>query len=218
MKYDYTLYLVTDRSLMSTATLIEAVEQAILGGCTMIQLREKNISSLDFYRQSVEVKKITEQYHVPFIINDRIDIAIAVNADGVHIGQSDIPAAIARDLIGTDMLLGVSAASVKEAVQAANDGADYLGVGAMFPTGTKTDANYVSIEELKKIRHAVNLPIIAIGGINKGNIKQFHDTGINGLAVVSAIIAQPDIQKAAAEMKSMFYKEVLKHDLLSSNF
>lgn len=213
MKYDYTLYLVTDRRLMSTATLIEAVEQAILGGCTMIQLREKNISSLDFYRQSVEVKKITEQYHVPFIINDRIDIAIAVNADGVHIGQSDIPAAIARDLIGTDMLLGVSAASVKEAVQAANDGADYLGVGAMFPTGTKTDANYVSIEELKKIRHAVNLPIIAIGGINKGNIKQFHDTGINGLAVVSAIIAQPDIQKAAAEMKSMFYKEVLKHDL-----
>ena len=213
MKYDYTLYLVTDRSLMSTATLIEAVEQAILGGCTMIQLREKNISSLDFYRQSVEVKKVTEQYHVPFIINDRIDIAIAVNADGVHIGQSDIPAAIARDLIGTDMLLGVSAASVKEAVQAANDGADYLGVGAMFPTGTKTDANYVSIEELKKIRHAVNLPIIAIGGINKGNIKQFHDTGINGLAVVSAIIAQPDIQKAAAEMKSMFYKEVLKHDL-----
>lgn len=213
MKYDYTLYLVTDRRLMSTATLIEAVEQAILGGCTMIQLREKNISSLDFYRQSVEVKKVTEQYHVPFIINDRIDIAIAVNADGVHIGQSDIPAAIARDLIGTDMLLGVSAASVKEAVQAANDGADYLGVGAMFPTGTKTDANYVSIEELKKIRHAVNLPIIAIGGINKGNIKQFHDTGINGLAVVSAIIAQPDIQKAAAEMKSMFYKEVLKHDL-----
>ena len=198
---------------MSTATLIEAVEQAILGGCTMIQLREKNISSLDFYRQSVEVKKVTEQYHVPFIINDRIDIAIAVNADGVHIGQSDIPAAIARDLIGTDMLLGVSAASVKEAVQAANDGADYLGVGAMFPTGTKTDANYVSIEELKKIRHAVNLPIIAIGGINKGNIKQFHDTGINGLAVVSAIIAQPDIQKTAAEMKSMFYKEVLKHDL-----
>ena len=213
MKYDYTLYLVTDRSLMSTATLIEAVEQAILGGCTMIQLREKNISSLDFYRQSVEVKKVTEQYHVPFIINDRIDIAMAVNADGVHIGQSDIPAAIVRDLIGTDMLLGVSAASVKEAVQAANDGADYLGVGAMFPTGTKTDANYVSIEELKKIRHAVNLPIIAIGGINKSNIKQFHDTGINGLAVVSAIIAQPDIQKAAAEMKSMFYKEVLKHDL-----
>lgn len=213
MKYDYTLYLVTDRSLMSTATLIEAVEQAILGGCTMIQLREKNISSLDFYRQSVEVKKVTEQYHVPFIINDRIDIAMAVNADGVHIGQSDIPAAIVRDLIGTDMLLGVSAASVKEAVQAANDGADYLGVGAMFPTGTKTDANYVSIEELKKIRHAVNLPIIAIGGINKSNIKLFYNTGINGLAVVSAIIAQPDIQKAAAEMKCMFCKEVLEHDL-----
>ena len=208
MKKQGILYGIADRNLGD-----EKILEALSSGLDMIQLREKNISSLDFYRQSVEVKKVTEQYHVPFIINDRVDIAIAVNADGVHIGQSDIPAAIARDLIGTDMLLGVSAASVKEAVQAANDGADYLGVGAMFPTGTKTDANYVSIEELKKIRHAVNLPIIAIGGINKGNIKQFHDTGINGLAVVSAIIAQPDIQKAAAEMKSMFYKEVLKHDL-----
>lgn len=213
MKYDYTLYLVTDRNLMSTTTLIEAVEQAILGGCTMIQLREKDISSLDFYRQAVEVKKITEQYHVPFIINDRIDIAMAVKANGVHIGQSDIPTAIARELIGTDMLLGVSATSENEAIQAAKDGADYLGVGAMFHTGTKTDANHVLMEELKKIRRAVNLPIVAIGGINKKNAKLFHDTGIDGLAIISAIIAQPDIQKAAAEMKAVFCKEVLQCDL-----
>ena len=213
MKYDYTLYLVTDRNLMSTTTLIEAVEQAILGGCTMIQLREKDISSLDFYRQAVDVKKITEQYQVPFIINDRIDIAMAVKANGVHIGQNDIPTAIARELIGTDMLLGVSASSENEAIQAAKDGADYLGVGAMFPTRTKTDANHVTMEELKKIRRAVNLPVVAIGGINRKNAKLFHDTGIDGLATISAIIAQPDIQKAAAEMKAVFCKEVLQCDL-----
>lgn len=211
MKYDYTLYLVTDRTLMSTGTLPEAVEQAILGGCTMIQLREKDISSLDFYRQAMEVKQITDQYHVPLIINDRVDIAMAVKADGVHIGQSDVPAAVARKLIGTDMLLGVSSASVREAIQAANDGADYLGIGAMFPTETKTDANLVSMEELQKIRQAVKLPIVAIGGINKENAGLFHHTGIDGLAIVSAIIAQPDIRKSAAELKEVFCVEGLQH-------
>ncbi len=204
MKYDYTLYLVTDRSLMSADTLTEAVKQAILGGCTMIQLREKNISSLEFYRQAMEVKKITDKYHIPLIINDRIDIAMAVKADGVHIGQSDIPAIVARKMIGTDMLLGVSATSVNEAVQAMNDGADYLGVGAMFPTGTKTDANIVSMDELQKIRRAVNLPIVVIGGIGTENAELFQPMGIDGLAVVSAIIAQPDIAKAAATLKDLF--------------
>lgn len=213
MKQDYTLYLVTDRALMSTATLTEAVEQAILGGCTMVQLREKELSSLEFYRQAMEIKQITDQYHVPLIINDRIDIAMAVKADGVHIGQSDIPAAVARKLIGADMLLGVSAASVKEALQAEKDGADYLGVGAMFPTGTKTDADLVSMEELQIIRQAVKLPIVAIGGINKENASLFHSTGIDGLAIVSAIIAQPDIRKAAAEIKELFCGEGLKHGI-----
>ena len=213
MKQDYTLYLVTDRTLMSTATLTEAVEQAILGGCTMVQLREKELSSLEFYKQAMEIKQITDQYHVPLIINDRIDIAMAVKADGVHIGQSDLPAAAARKLIGSDMLLGVSAASVKEAIQAVNDGADYLGVGAMFPTGTKTDANFVSMEELQKIRHAVNLPIVVIGGINKENASLFHSAGIDGLAIVSAIIAKPDIRKAAAEIKGLFCGEGLKHGI-----
>ncbi len=213
MKYDYTLYLVTDRTLMSTATLTEAVEQAIEGGCTMVQLREKDLSSMDFYRQAKEIKQITDRYHVPLIINDRIDIAIAVKADGIHIGQSDLPAAVVREMIADDMLLGVSVTSVAEALQAEKDGADYLGVGAMFTTGTKTDADHVSMEELKKIRQAVKLPIVAIGGINKENASQFCDVGINGLAIVSAIIAQPDIMKAASEMKEIFCRERIQHGI-----
>lgn len=209
MKPDYTLYLVTDRRLMSTETLTEAVEQAILGGCTMVQLREKDISSLDFYMLAVQIKKITDKYKIPLIINDRIDIAMAIGAAGVHIGQSDIPAAIARKIVGADMLLGVSATSVNEAVQAVNDGADYLGVGAMFPTGTKTDAAYVSIEELKRIRCAVSVPIVVIGGIGEENAGIFQPMGIDGLAVVSAVIAQPNIAKAAAILKALFYgKEI----------
>lgn len=204
MNFDYTLYLVTDRQLMSCDSLTEAVEQAILGGCTMIQLREKELSSLEFYSQAVAVKQVTDKYHIPLIINDRIDIAMAVQATGVHIGQHDLPAAAVRKVIGENMLLGVSASSIAEAIQAQQDGADYLGVGAMFPTGTKTDADSVSMEELQKIRAAVSLPIVVIGGINKGNAGRFKPMGIDGLAVVSAIIAQSDIKAAAAELKDLF--------------
>ena len=204
MNFDYTLYLVTDRQLMSCDSLTEAVEQAILGGCTMIQLREKELSSLEFYNQAVAVKQVTDKYHIPLIINDRIDIAMAVQATGVHIGQHDLPAAAVRKIIGENMLLGVSASSIAEAIQAQQDGADYLGVGAMFPTGTKTDADSVSMEELQKIRTAVSLPIVVIGGINKGNAGRFKPMGIDGLAVVSAIIAQSDIKVAAAELKDLF--------------
>ena len=204
MNFDYTLYLVTDRQLMSCDSLTEAVEQAILGGCTMIQLREKELSSLEFYNQAVAVKQVTDKYHIPLIINDRIDIAMAVQATGVHIGQHDLPAAAVRKVIGENMLLGVSASSIAEAIQAQQDGADYLGVGAMFPTGTKTDADSVSMEELQKIRAAVSLPIVVIGGINKGNAGRFKPMGIDGLAVVSAIIAQSDIKVAAAELKELF--------------
>jgi len=204
MNFDYTLYLVTDRQLMSCDSLTEAVEQAILGGCTMIQLREKELPSLEFYNQAVAVKQVTERYHIPLIINDRIDIAMAVQATGVHIGQHDLPAAAVRKVIGENMLLGVSASSIAEAIQAQQDGADYLGVGAMFPTGTKTDAESVSMEELQKIRTAVSLPIVVIGGINKGNAGRFKPMGIDGLAVVSAIIAQSDIKAAAAELKDLF--------------
>lgn len=204
MNFDYTLYLVTDRQLMSCDSLTEAVEQAILGGCTMIQLREKELSSLEFYNQAVAVKQVTDKYHIPLIINDRIDIAMAVQATGVHIGQHDLPVAAVRKVIGENMLLGVSASSIAEAIQAQQDGADYLGVGAMFPTGTKTDADSVSMEELQKIRAAVSLPIVVIGGINKGNAGRFKPMGIDGLAVVSAIIAQSDIKAAAAELKDLF--------------
>ena len=204
MNFDYTLYLVTDRQLMSCDSLTEAVEQAILGGCTMIQLREKELSSLEFYNQAVAVKQVTDKYHIPLIINDRVDIAMAAQATGVHIGQHDLPAAAVRKVIGENMLLGVSASSIAEAIQAQQDGADYLGVGAMFPTGTKTDADSVSMEELQKIRAAVSLPIVVIGGINKGNAGRFKPLGIDGLAVVSAIIAQSDIKAAAAELKDLF--------------
>ena len=210
MKSDYSLYLVTDRMLMSTKTLGEAVEQAVIGGCTMVQLREKEISSLDFYVLASEMKKITDRYGIPLIINDRIDIAMAVGAAGVHIGQKDIPADIARKLISKDMLLGVSVGSVAEAIDAVKAGADYLGVGAMFPTGTKPDAGFVSMEELGRIRKAVDIPIVVIGGISRENAMLFRPMGVDGLAVVSAVIAQPDIKASAADLKSLFFgKEVM---------
>ena len=213
MKSDYSLYLVTDRMLMSTKTLGEAVEQAVIGGCTMVQLREKEILSLDFYVLASEMKKITDRYGIPLIINDRIDIAMAVGAAGVHIGQKDIPADIARKVIGKNMLLGVSAASVAEAVNAAKAGADYLGVGAMFPTGTKPDAGFVSMEELGKIRRAVDIPIVVIGGISKENATLFQPMGIDGLAVASAVIAQPDIKKSAADLKALFFGKEAVNEL-----
>ena len=213
MKPDYSLYLVTDRMLMRTKTLGEAVEQAVIGGCTIVQLREKEILSLDFYVLASEMKKITDRYGIPLIINDRIDIAMAVGAAGVHIGQKDIPADIARKLITKDMLLGVSTASVAEAVNAAKAGADYLGVGAMFPTGTKPDAGFVSMEELERIRKAVDIPIVVIGGISKENAMLFQPMGIDGLAVVSAVIAQPDIKKSAADLKSLFFGKEAVNEL-----
>ncbi len=200
---DYTLYLVTDRALMSTPTLEEAVKQAVAGGCTMIQLREKALSSMEFYETALRVKAITEACKVPLIINDRVDIALAVNADGVHIGQSDLPARVVRRLIG-DKIMGVSASSTAEAVLAVADGADYLGVGAMYPTGTKTDAALVTMAELQKIRRAVAVPIVVIGGINVKTVPDFAGAGIDGLAVVSAVIAQPDIARAARELIKLF--------------
>lgn len=207
MKVDYTLYLVTDRRLMRTQTLTEAVKQAILDGCTMVQLREKDSSSQAFFQQAQEVKRITDQYQVPLIINDRLDIALAVGAFGIHIGQNDLPVPVVRQIIGKDMLLGVSVSSVEEAGQAMEDGADYLGAGAMFTTGTKTDAGMVPMEELIRIRRITNLPIVVIGGINRENAGAFRPMGIDGLAVVSSIIGQPDIRKAAEEIKKAFYGE-----------
>ena len=201
---DYTLYLCTDRGLMRSPTIEEAVEQAILGGTGVIQLREKDIDAKDFYEMAVRLKQITSRYQVPLIINDRVDIALACDADGVHIGQRDIPAALVRKMIGPDKLLGVSAATLEEAVQAVQDGADYLGIGAMYATNTKDDAEIVTIAELKKIRQAVDVPIVVIGGINMATMENFKGYGIDGLAVVSAVMAAEDVQAAARALVTGF--------------
>lgn len=200
-KIDYTLYLVTDRNLMSCDTIEQSVEQAIAGGASIVQLREKDCSSREFYELALRVKKITQPKGVPLIINDRIDICLAANADGVHLGQSDTPCRTAREILGNNKIIGVSAALPEEAVQAQNDGADYLGVGAVFTTSTKTDTRAVSSDIIKKIRSAVTIPFVVIGGINSDNIKQLYGLGINGAAVVSAIVAQNDITAAACEMR-----------------
>ncbi|MEF9840574.1 MAG: thiamine phosphate synthase [Lachnospiraceae bacterium] len=206
-KMDYSLYLCTDRTLMSTDTLEEAVEQAIKGGCTLIQLREKDCSSGEFYQTAQSIKNITDLYHIPLIINDRVDLALAVGAAGVHVGQSDLPASIVRKIIGDDACIGVSVATVQEAVKAQEDGANYIGVGAMYATGTKLNTRNVSLELLKEIQKAVTIPIVVIGGIQKENAAIFKELGIAGLAVVSAIIAKPDIEVAARELKHIFKGE-----------
>lgn len=199
---DYRLYLVTDREIMSTEKLEIAVEQAILGGCTVVQLREKNCLSLEFFEIAIKIKEVTDKYQIPLIINDRIDIALAVDAAGVHIGQSDIPARIARKLIGDNKILGVSASNFEEAMRAYEDDADYLGVGAMFVTDTKPDVKFTSVDELVQIRKYIPLPIVVIGGINKTTIPNFKGIDINGFAVASAIISQSDIKAAAQNLNS----------------
>ena len=198
---DYTLYLVTDRELMSCETIEESVALAIEGGASVVQLREKNCTSREFYELARRVKQITESHKVPLIINDRIDIALAANADGVHLGQSDIPCREARKILGTDKIIGVSAALPEEAAQAQADGADYLGVGALFSTQTKTNTRPVTPEIISRIRAAVTIPFVVIGGINSENIRSLYGLGIYGAAVVSAVIAQPDISAAARAMR-----------------
>ena len=201
---DYTLYLVTDRSVMSAKSLEQTVEQAIQGGCTVVQLREKYASSREFFETAQRVKQITDSYHIPLIINDRTDICLAVNAAGIHIGQQDLPAKIVRSMVGPDKIIGVSAATLSEAIQAEQDGADYLGVGAMFATSTKTNTRPVTIEQLTQIKQAVQIPVVAIGGIQSSNAATLTKTGIDGIAVVSAILAQENITHAAEQLKTCF--------------
>lgn len=201
---DYTLYLCTDRELMSSATIEENVEQAVLGGCTVVQLREKSCSSREFYDIAVSVKRITDKYNVALIINDRVDIAMAVKADGVHIGQSDLPADTVRNIVGSDMVIGVSVSNADEAEKAVKSGADYLGVGAMYATDTKKDAKVVTMEELSDIRQRVQIPIVVIGGINMETLHNFKNKGIDGLAVISAIAAQKDVRQAAENILRAF--------------
>jgi thiamine-phosphate pyrophosphorylase len=203
-KIDYSLYLCTDRKLMSSKTIEENVELAIKGGVTLIQLREKDCSSREFYEIGLRIKDITTKYGVPLIVNDRVDIALAIGADGVHVGQSDLPCDIVREMAGYDMLIGVSASNLEEAIKAQHDGADYIGVGAMYATNTKNDAEIVSIEELMKIRKIVDIPIVVIGGINRDTLINFKDKGIDGIAVVSAIVSQRDVEGAARELINLW--------------
>lgn len=201
---DYSLYLVTDREIMSAPGIEEAVDSAVRGGCTLVQLREKTASSLEFYRYAERVKRITDERRVPLIINDRADVALAVDAAGVHVGQSDLPVPAVRDIIGPDRLLGASASNFAEAREAVLAGADYLGVGAMFATDTKSEADITSMEELLRIRAAFKLPIVVIGGINGETLPAFRGSGIDGIAVVSAVLAPPDIERAARELRRAF--------------
>ena len=200
-KIDYTLYLVTDRRLMSSKTIEESAESAIEGGASVVQLREKDCTSREFYELAVRVKKITAPRKVPLIINDRIDICLAADADGVHLGQKDLPCAEARRILGGGKIIGVSAALPEEALRAQTDGADYLGVGAVFATGTKSDTRPVTPEIIREIRSAVTIPFVVIGGVNAENIKQLYGLGINGAAVVSAVVSQSDIAAAARTMR-----------------
>lgn len=201
---DCTLYLVTDRDILKGRDLKKVLEEAILGGTTLVQLREKNVSSKEFYEIAKDIKVITDKYNIPLIINDRVDIALAVNAEGIHIGQKDLPANIVRKIIGEDKILGVSANTIEDALKAQRDGADYLGVGAIFPTNSKKDAESTSIETLKEIKNAVNIPIVAIGGINENNVQKLKETTIDGIAVISTILEKEDVKKACEELTGFF--------------
>ena len=202
------LYAVTDSRWLNGTSLAAAVEKALAGGVTCVQLREKHQSFDKFLRTAKEIKALCQSYHVPFIVDDNLDIALACDADGLHIGQNDMPAAKARELLGPDKILGVSAQTARQAVTACQDGADYLGVGAVFPTGTKTDAVEVPLDTLKAITASVDIPVAAIGGIGADNIARLSGTGIAGAAVVSAIFAQEDIKKAAANLRQLIAKEL----------
>lgn len=202
------LYAVTDRAWLGNSTLAEQVEQAIKGGATLIQLREKHLDFEAFLNQAKELKKVTDRYKIPLIINDNIEVALACNADGVHVGQDDMAAGDVRARIGEDKIIGVSAETVEQAVQAEKDGADYLGVGAVFPTSTKLDTEPVTFDTLKAICSAVYIPVVAIGGIKEENIMQLKGSGIAGVAVVSAIFAQPDIEAAASRLAALAKKVV----------
>lgn len=197
------LYAITDRTWLGEKSLPQVVEEAILGGVTFIQLREKNLSYDQFLKAAIEVKAVTDKYNVPFVINDNVDIAVEVGADGAHIGQSDEEIRVARAKLGTNKILGLSAGTLEEAIKAEKNGADYLGVGAVFDTSTKLDARTVSFEDLKKICDTVKIPVVAIGGISKDNVFELRGTGIAGISVVSAIFSQDNVKKAAEELLNL---------------
>lgn len=197
------LYLVTDRQWLNGRKLTDDLEKAILGGVTIIQLREKNLSDEEFIKVANEVKKLCQKYDIPLIINDNLNVALAIDSDGIHIGQDDIPASIVRKKIGPDKILGVSAHNLKEALQARHDGADYIGVGAIFPTETKNDATIVTLDKLQKICDRIDIPVVAIGSINIDNISKLKNINIAGVAVVSEIMKANDIMATSNQLVRM---------------
>lgn len=209
-KKDLLLYAVTDRHWLEEKSLYEVVKESLDGGVTFVQLREKNLSDEIFLEEAKVIKELCDEYKVPFVINDNVDIALAMNADGVHVGQSDMEAGDVREKLGPDKIIGVSAQTVEQAVLAEKRGADYLGVGAVFPTGSKDDAIEVSHETLKAICEAVSIPVIAIGGITHDNVIELAGSGICGIAVISAIYAQKDIEKATRDLKEETLKMISK--------
>lgn len=199
-KINYSLYLVTDREMLVDTDIYTAVEDSIKGGATLVQLREKDISTLEFYNVASKIKTITDKYNVPLIINDRIDIALAVDAAGVHLGQSDMPASIARSIIGNNKIMGISTSTLEEAREAERQGADYVGVGAMFPTTTKDDASAVSVHNLKGIKDNITIPVVAIGGITHKNVNLLKIANIDGVAVISDILAKKCVKEATEKL------------------
>ena len=205
-KKELMLYAVTDRHWLGDETLYDQVKKALDGGATFVQLREKKLDREDFLAEALEIQKLCRKYGVPFVINDEVSIAKVIDADGVHVGQSDMEAMDVRKVLGPDKILGVSAQTVEQAIIAEKHGADYLGGGAVFATGSKDDADDVSHETLKAICEAVSIPVIAIGGITKDNVSELAGSGICGVAVISAIFGQNDIKKATEDLKASVEK------------
>lgn len=203
---DYSLYLVTNSKNKRNQEFLDIIEESIKGGVSIVQVREKELDLIPFYEKAKAVKEITDKYNIPLIINDRLSIAIGLGADGAHVGQDDIDGSIARDILGPDRILGISAQTVEQAKKAEKDGADYIGCGAVFPTSTKEDADSVSIEEFKKIKEAVNIPVVAIGGIRIDNVKDLKGTNADGISVVSAIMDAEEPKEASEKLLEEFKK------------
>ncbi len=208
LKDELLLYVVSDKSWLGDNTLEYAIEKAIIGGATFIQLREKDLDFDSFLEQAKSIKNLCSKHNIPFVINDNIDVAIRSNADGIHLGQDDMNAFKARSQIGNDKIIGVSVQTVSQAIKAQNDGANYLGVGAIFDTNSKADAKNVNLDTLKEICNAVDIPVIAIGGICDKNIAKLSNSGICGVAVISAVLANPNIEKATSELKKLAQKMI----------
>lgn len=198
MAVDYAVYLVTDRDILGGRDLFTAVEEALKGGVTLLQLREKTASSRDFYQLAVRMKELAAAYRVPLIINDRLDIALAADADGLHVGQDDLPLDVVRRVLGPEKILGYSVATVTEAIYGEQKGADYLGAGPVYSTGSKADAGSpIGIDSLKLIKQSISIPVVGIGGIGNTNVMAVKETGVDGISVISAVMGSQDIEESA---------------------